>query len=136
MYVCMYIMHPCFTCIDVSLMTRIINRVGKGITTTHGAGRSTDGACDLHRQIWKNIAQAKKLSEVAQPSVTQPYQRSPNLPIVVTQPTYCGPPTYLMWSPNLHNKTWSPNLHSKMWSLNLPKEAAQLATQVWSPNRV
>ena len=67
-------------------MTQIIKRPGEGIAATDGAGRSEEGACDLHRQIWiKKNARKKMLSEVAQPC-----QRSPNLPILVAQPTYSG----------------------------------------------
>ena len=60
--VCMFV-----PSIDVSIMTQIIKRHGEGIAANHGAGRSEEGACDLHRQIWiKKNARKKMLSEVAQ----------------------------------------------------------------------
>ena len=35
----------------VSILHRIIKRSGKGIAATDDAGRSEEGACNLHRQI-------------------------------------------------------------------------------------
>ena len=63
----MYVMYVCMYVCDVSIMTQIIKRPGEGIAATDGAGRSEEGACDLHRQIWiKKNARKKMLSEVAQ----------------------------------------------------------------------
>ena len=51
----------------MSIMTQIIKRPSEGIAATDGAGRSEEGACDLHRQISiRKSARKKKLSEVAQ----------------------------------------------------------------------
>ena len=91
-------------------------QLNQGIAALDGTGRSNHGACDLHHVIWtiKN-ARPKMLSEVAQ------------LPIMVTQPTYYGCPTYLLWLPNLCNVCGRPI------ELNV---LTQPAISVWSPNRV
>ena len=86
-------------------MTQIIKRPGEGIAATDGAGRSEEGACDLHRQIWiKKNARKKMLSEVAQLWVLS----RPTLS-EVAQPTYFGRPTYLFWSSNVDIVVAQPN---------------------------
>ena len=45
---------------DVSICTKIINRIGEGIAATNGASRSADGVCDLHPPIWIRKKARKK----------------------------------------------------------------------------
>ena len=53
---------------DVSIMTQTIKRVGEGIAAIDSAGRSEEGVCDMHHQIWiRKNARQKKLSEVGLP---------------------------------------------------------------------